>query len=113
MGRSTGVGAGAAVVGGAAAAVVGTGPVVAGDASPAGVMVAFGPAASSAWPGPPRSSRTGERSWAPLSAAKRGAELPAPLTKRPRTATKVSAFVRRPGLRLPARRTAPTPPDEA
>jgi len=60
----------------------------------------------------PRSSWRPERSWSVKGvAATPGTELLVPLAKRPTTAIRTSARTR--VLRLRARRTAPTPPDEA
>jgi hypothetical protein len=109
MGRSTGRAVVGAATGGAAT-VVGTDSTAAAAPSAARPAASAGAATSVADP-PARSRRTAESSPEP-GAAKLGMELPAPLAKSARTATKLIARPRPVRWRR-ARRTAPTPPDDA
>jgi hypothetical protein len=113
MGRST-----ADADAGGAGVVVTTeaaGAISSGAAATSAAAAATSSVARASWAGvsTPRSSLTPERNWsAREAAAKPGTELLVPLAKRARTAMKLTVRARRP-LRWQARRTAPTPPDEA
>jgi hypothetical protein len=111
MGRCTGGTADDGASGAIVAVVEGTGSAAAATESAAGDACARLEVVAAVEASPFRARRRAERYCDPRGAAKPGTELPAPLAKRPRTATKLRARTRPLGPRR--RRTAPTPPDEA